>query len=111
MKKILKRVILLMLLLITVMTCGENSDKNKRIENNILAKNFNSLKKEYDGDKQRGFKFVKQYLTLNRSELFFADKVICIEGDTERILMPAMMYKVDKMQINYSIIVTKYFCN
>ena len=70
----------------------------KRIENNILAKNFNSLKKEYDGDKQRGFKFVKQYLTLNRSELFFADKVICIEGDTERILMPAMMYKVDKMQ-------------
>ena len=53
---------------------------------------------EYEEDKKRGFKFVKQYLTLNRSELFFADKVICIEGDTERILMPAMMYKVDKMQ-------------
>ncbi|ASG30566.1 ATP-dependent endonuclease [Fusobacterium animalis] len=70
----------------------------KRINNNILAKNFNSLKDEYEGDKKREFKFVKQYLTLNRSELFFADKVICIEGDTERILMPAMMYKVDKMQ-------------
>ena len=39
MKKILKRVILLMLLLITVMTCGENSDKNKRIENNIEKQN------------------------------------------------------------------------
>ena len=71
----------------------------KRINNNILAKNFNSLKAEYEEDKKRGFKFVKQYLTLNRSELFFADKVICIEGDTERILMPAMMYKVDKTQI------------
>lgn len=71
----------------------------KRVDNNILAKNFNSLKTEYEEDKKRGFKFVKQYLTLNRSELFFADKVICIEGDTERILMPAMMYKVDKTQI------------
>ena len=27
---------------------------------------------------------------------FFADKVICIEGDTERILMPMMMHKLDK---------------
>ena len=71
----------------------------KRVENNILAKNFNSLKTEYKEDEKRGFKFVKQYLTLNRSELFFADKVICIEGDTERILMPAMMNKVDKIQI------------
>ena len=71
----------------------------KRVDNNILAKNFNSLKAEYEEDKKRGFKFVKQYLTLNRSELFFADKVICIEGDTKRILMPAMMYKVDKTQI------------
>ena len=71
----------------------------KRVDNNILAKNFNSLKAEYEEDKKRGFKFVKQYLTLNRSELFFADKVICIEGDTERILMLAMMYKVDKTQI------------
>lgn len=58
-------------------------------ENNIVtAKSFNSLKNEYGGDDKIEFKFVKQYLTLNRSELFFADKVICIEGDTERILMP-----------------------
>lgn len=38
---------------------------------------------------------MKQYLTLNRSEIFFADKVILIEGDTERILIPAMMKKID----------------
>ncbi|NOL50542.1 ATP-dependent nuclease [Pelistega europaea] len=68
----------------------------KREENGVIAKNFNSLKDEYSGDSQKGFKFVKQYLTLNRSELFFTDKVVCVEGDTERILMPMMMYKVDK---------------
>lgn len=70
----------------------------KKTVNNILAKSFNSLKEEYDGDEQKGFKFVKQYLTLNRSELFFADKAICIEGDTERILMPMMMHKIDNKE-------------
>ena len=67
----------------------------KKNGNTVIAKSFNTLKEEYEGDEQRGFKFVKQYLTINRSELFFADKVICIEGDTERILMPMMMYKID----------------
>ena len=33
---------------------------------------------------------------MNRSELFFADKAVFIEGDTERILLPAMMKKVDE---------------
>lgn len=42
------------------------------------------------------FKFVKQYVTLNRAELFFADKAILIEGDTERMLLSAMMKKYDK---------------
>ena len=70
----------------------------KKNGNTVIAKNFNSLKKEYGGDEQKGFKFVKQYLTINRSELFFADKAICIEGDTERILMPMMMHKIDNKE-------------
>ena len=70
----------------------------KKNGNKVSAKSFNSLKEEYGGDKQKGFKFVKQYLTINRSELFFADKAICIEGDTERILMPMMMHKVDNKE-------------
>lgn len=68
----------------------------KKNKNEVIAKSFNSLKSQYDGDEQEGFRFVKKYLTINRSELFFADKVICIEGDTERILMPMMMHKIDK---------------
>ena len=70
----------------------------KKNGNTVIAKNFNSLKEEYCGDKQKGFKFVKQYLTINRSELFFADKAICIEGDTERILMTMMMHKIDNKE-------------
>lgn len=70
----------------------------KKSENMVIAKSFNSLKGEYGGDEQKGFKFVKQYLTMNRSELFFADKAICIEGDTERILMPMMMHKIDNKE-------------
>lgn len=66
----------------------------KRDAGMVISKVFNSLKEEYGKDRL-GYKFVKQYLTLNNSELFFADKVICIEGDTERILLPTMMQKVE----------------
>lgn len=64
----------------------------------INAKNLKELELSYKGEKElkkKHFKFLKQYLTLNRAELFFADKAIFIEGDTERILIPAMMKKID----------------
>jgi putative ATP-dependent endonuclease of OLD family len=60
----------------------------------IVSKNLRDLEKQYERHPDY-FKFLKQYLTLNRSELFFADKAIFIEGDTERILLPAMMRKLD----------------
>ena len=50
-------------------------------------------------EQERAFRFVKQYVTLNRSELFFADKAILIEGDTERILLTAMMKKYDESRL------------
>lgn len=64
--------------------------------NNIKAKNLKDLEKEYtNSGEEKNYRFLKQYLTLNRAELFFADKAIFIEGDTERILLPAMMRKID----------------
>lgn len=63
--------------------------------NAVVAKNISDLSKLYE-NKDVYLKFLKQYLTINRSELFFADKAIFIEGDTERILMPAMMRKLDE---------------
>jgi predicted ATP-dependent endonuclease of OLD family len=70
--------------------------KYLKIENNgVIANNLKKLKEEYK-DEQQNYKFLKQYLTLHRTELFFADKAIFIEGDTERILLPAMMKKIDQ---------------
>jgi predicted ATP-dependent endonuclease of OLD family len=70
----------------------------KRISNVIEAKNLSQLESIYSTTEaeKKNFKFLKQYLTLNRSELFFADKAILIEGDTERILLPAFMKKIDQ---------------
>lgn len=39
--------------------------------------------------------FLHQYLTLTRCDLFFADKAVVIEGTTERLLLPAMMQRVE----------------
>lgn len=64
--------------------------------NEVKAKNMKDLRIEYDGDDKQYYTFLKHYLTLNRSELFFADKAIFIEGDTERILIPTMMKKLDQ---------------
>lgn len=67
--------------------------KNKK---EVLAKNLKALESAYGDTEAEHFKFLKQYLTLHRAELFFADKAIFIEGDTERILLPAMMKKIDQ---------------
>lgn len=76
-----------------------HSQKNGIFDkNSVIAKNMKDLQKEYEcnAKHKQYFAFLKQYLTLNRSELFFADKAIFIEGDTERILFPAMMKKLDE---------------
>ena len=72
----------------------------KKEDNKVISKNLKELEALYNGDNdeegKQQFKFLKQYLTLHRAELFFADKAIFIEGDTERILLPAMMKKIDQ---------------
>lgn len=68
----------------------------RRNGNGVFAKNLKDLQKEYNDDEQQWYTFLKHYLTLSRSELFFADKAIFIEGDTERILLPIMMKKIDQ---------------
>ncbi|HMQ96254.1 MAG TPA: AAA family ATPase [Candidatus Saccharibacteria bacterium] len=52
------------------------------------------VREAYSGKEHEAF--LKQYLTVHRAELFFADKVIFIEGDTERILMPYFIKLHDK---------------
>jgi len=66
----------------------------KNSNNSVIAKNLKELKEEYK-ENTKQYEFLKQYLTINRAEIFFADKAILIEGDTERILFPTLMKKYD----------------
>lgn len=68
--------------------------KGKSVE----SKNLSDLKNLYSNDSEgkQSYKFLTQYLTLQKAEIFFSDKIIFIEGDTERILLPAMLHKFDK---------------
>lgn len=69
--------------------------RRKEGENSVESKNLKDLKKMYNVE-NGAYKFLRQYLTLINSELFFADKAIFVEGDTERILLPVMMQKIDE---------------
>lgn len=59
----------------------------------IEIKDFNEFRKESD---KETFRFLKQYMTLHRCDIFFADKLILAEGTTERILLPLMINKAAK---------------
>lgn len=66
-------------------------------ESSVIAKGLKLLEAEFaEAGEEKNYRFLKQYLTLNKAELFFADIAILVEGDTERILLPAMMKKVDQ---------------
>lgn len=73
----------------------------------IKIKNFyNDLLDKYSDDDPRkdeaekeNFNFLQQYLTLDSSELFFAEKIIFIEGTTEKLLLPLFINSVDEENI------------
>ena len=70
----------------------------KKVNDRIESKNLKQLESLYkikETQDDANYRFLKKYLTLNSSEIFFADKVIFIEGSTERILLPAIMKKID----------------
>ena len=45
-------------------------------------------------------RFLHQYLTLTRCDLFFADKAILIEGTSERLLLPVIIEKLEEAEPN-----------
>lgn len=66
---------------------------NKENRHKVEVKDFNEFQK---GSDKETFRFLKQYMTLHRCDIFFADKLILVEGTTERILLPLMINKVVK---------------
>ncbi|MBM1142270.1 ATP-dependent endonuclease [Alcanivorax sp. ZXX171] len=53
------------------------------------------LRRGMSSTKPEDKKFLHQYLTLTRCDLFFADKAILIEGTSERLMLPIMIKKRD----------------
>jgi len=75
----------------------------KTSQTSVISKNLKELEITYKNEKDpqnNHFKFLKQYLTLSYSEIFFADKAVLYEGETEKILLPAMMKKIDEEEFD-----------
>ena len=70
----------------------------KRTNDSVAYKNLNAfVSKDRDN-----YLFIKKYLTLTKCDLFFADKVILIEGGSERLLLPDMITKFDRSDNSHS---------
>ncbi len=86
----------------------------KEIDDMVLMKRDNDsvkavkVSQAYNGQFSEYESFIKQYLTVHRSELFFADKLILVEGDTERILVPYFMDLHDRDEKNQQKLLSQY---
>lgn len=58
----------------------------------VIYKNLNLFAE----DNEAHMDFIKKYLTISRCDLFFADKVIFVEGASERLLLPDMIEKCNE---------------
>lgn len=63
-----------------------------KIKGIIEVNDFNNFK--FNSNNEQTFRFLKQYLNLHKCDIFFADKVIMVEGITEKMLLPLMINKV-----------------
>lgn len=61
----------------------------------VRSTNVRDLSTGIKGLKEPAQKFLHQYLTLTRCDLFFADKAILIEGTTERLMLPRIIRALD----------------
>lgn len=53
------------------------------------------LRKGLKGTPEVDRKFLHQYMTLTRCDLFFADKAVLVEGLSERLLLPVIIEKLE----------------
>ncbi|MHB1098553.1 MAG: ATP-dependent nuclease [Burkholderiales bacterium] len=53
------------------------------------------LREGLNGKSEPDKKFLHQYMTLTRCDLFFADKAVLVEGLSERLLLPVIIAKLE----------------
>lgn len=67
----------------------------QKVTSGVVFKNMNAFA-EANKDNMT---FIRKYLTLSRCDLFFADKIIFVEGASERLLLPDIIDKCDKEEL------------
>jgi predicted ATP-dependent endonuclease of OLD family len=61
----------------------------------FFSSKVKDLKRDFGDQKDADNKFLHQYMSQTRCDLLFANKVILIEGTTERLLLPKLAEKTD----------------
>ena len=61
----------------------------QKLKNKVIYKDLS----EFYATNKNNADFIHKYLTINKCDLFFADKAILIEGTAERLLIPDMIKK------------------
>lgn len=74
----------------------------------MLATDVKDLQSGLSSEPAANREFLHKYMTLTRCDLLFADKGVLIEGPTERLLLPKMIEKVDKGQLNGTKLSSQY---
>ncbi|RED25550.1 AAA ATPase-like protein [Rhodopseudomonas thermotolerans] len=74
----------------------------------IRQARIKDLRQGLTGTSASDRKFLHQYLTLTRCDLFFADKAILVEGLSERLLLPVMIEKLEAADATSPKLSTQY---
>lgn len=61
----------------------------QRTDQGVVYKNLDEFAKKHSDN----LDFIRKYLTVSRCDMFFADKLIFVEGASERLLLPDMIEK------------------
>ena len=59
----------------------------------LEVKDLNSFRHELEASDTDTLHFLHQYMVFHRCNMFFADKIIMVEGTAERLVLPAMIRK------------------
>ncbi|CAE6911894.1 ATP-dependent endonuclease [Vibrio campbellii] len=77
-------------------TKDEANTEIRNFYRELQAKYADEENTNIDNMEKENFKFLNQYLTIESSELFFAEKIIFIEGTSEKMLLPYFMNRFDQ---------------
>ncbi|ALJ18414.1 ATP-dependent nuclease [Microbacterium sp. No. 7] len=68
----------------------------------LTVKDLHHFRNELESTEKDSLRFLEQYMVLHRCDMFFADKVVMVEGTVERLLLPEMIRRVaSNLQFQY----------